>query len=159
MLSGLRASKEAKIMRPRTGFLRSSGHALMVPSDSSGTFRRRVLLAAALTVFSLSALAAGAVAAIGFVQGGYATPQSPQSVVAVTYTSAQVAGGLNVVGVGWDDTTAAISSVTDSIGNAYALAVGPTQYAGKLSQSIYYARGILAAGASANTVTVRVAVW
>ena len=110
---------------------------------------------AATTVLTLHAWAGSAFAAIGYVQGGYANPQSPQSTVSVTYTSAQTAGNLNVVVVGWNDTTAAVSSVTDSIGNMYTLAVGPTQVSGQLSQSIYYARGILAAGASANTVTVR----
>lgn len=114
-----------------------------------------VLLAAALIVSTCHVLAGSANAAISFVQGSYATPQSPQSTVSVTYTSAQVAGDLNVVVVGWNDTTAAVSSVTDSNGNVYTLAVGPTQASGQLSQSIYYARGILAAGASGNTVTVR----
>jgi len=94
-------------------------------------------------------------AAIGFVQGGYATPQSPQSVVSVTYTGAQGAGNLNVVVVGWNDTTAAVSSVTDSKGNLYTLAIGPTQLSGQLSQAIYYAKGILSAAAGGNTVTVR----
>jgi fibronectin type 3 domain-containing protein len=94
-------------------------------------------------------------AAIGFVQGGYATPQSPQSVVSVTYTGAQGAGNLNVVVVGWNDTTAAVSSVTDSKGNLYTLAVGPTQLSGQLSQAIYYAKGVLSAAAGGNTVTVR----
>src|SRR4029077_11903515 len=56
----------------------------------------------------------------------------------------------------WEHATAAVSSVTDSNGNVYTLAVGPTQNSDHhLSQSIYYARGILAAGASTNTVTVR----
>ncbi len=94
-------------------------------------------------------------AAIGFVQGSYATPQSPQSVVSVNYAGAQGSGNLNVVVVGWNDTTAAVSSVTDSRGNVYTLAVGPTQYSNQLSQSIYYARGILSSAAGTNTVTVR----
>src|ERR1043165_5543757 len=151
---GLRESKEGKIVSPSTGSWRSILTYLLPESRSSGKFRSLVLLVAAITVLTLHAGAGGAFAAIGFVQRGYATPQSPQSVVSVTYTSAQVAGDLNVVVVGWNDTTAAVSSVTDSIGNAYTWAVGPTQYSGKLSQSIYYARNILAAGASVNTVTV-----
>ncbi len=48
-----------------------------------------------------------------------------------------------------------ITSVTDTKGNAYALAVGPTLLSGSLSQSIYYAKNIAAAGAGANTVTVK----
>lgn len=96
-----------------------------------------------------------AYAVVGFVQGSYATPQSPQSVVSVNYAGAQGSGNLNVVVVGWNDTTAAVSSVTDSRGNIYTLAIGPTQYNSQLSQSIYYARGILSSEAGANTVTVR----
>ena len=57
--------------------------------------------------------------------------------------------------VGWNDSTASVSSVTDSSGNTYQRAVGPTSIAGTLSQSIYYARNILAAAAGANTVTVQ----
>jgi hypothetical protein len=96
-----------------------------------------------------------AYAAIGFVQGSYATPQSPQSVVSVNYAGAQGSGNLNVVVVGWNDTAASVSSVTDSRGNVYTLAVGPTQRTNQLSQSIYYARGILSSAAGANAVTVR----
>ena len=49
------------------------------------------------------------------------------SSVAITYPAAQTAGNLNVVAVMWGDTTSAVSSVTDSKGNTYALAVGPTK--------------------------------
>src|SRR5262249_4809848 len=71
-----------------------------------------------------------------FVQVASATPQSPQSSVIVTFGSAQSAGNANVVVVGWNDTTAAVTSVTDTKGNAYARAVGPTAVSGTLSQSI-----------------------
>ena len=60
-----------------------------------------------------------------------------------------------MVVVGWNDSTAAVNAVTDTKGNVYALAVGPTAVAGKLSQSIYYAKNIAAAAANANTVTVQ----
>jgi hypothetical protein len=63
--------------------------------------------------------------------------------VAVTYTAAQTAGNLNVVLVGWNDTTSTVSSVTDSRGNTYALAIEPTSGTG-LRQSIYYAKNIAA---------------
>jgi len=105
-------------------------------------------------ILTLALASESAYAAIGFVQGSYATPQSPQSVVSVNYAGAQGSGNLNVVVVGWSDTTAAISSVTDSRGNIYTLAVGPTQRTNQLSQSIYYARGILSSAAGTNTVTV-----
>src|SRR5580700_8844493 len=60
-----------------------------------------------------------------FVQGNYAVPQTPQTTVAVPYISGQTGGNLNVVVVGWNDSTAQVSSVTDSNGNVYRLAVGP----------------------------------
>src|SRR5262249_54570695 len=70
---------------------------------------------------ALSVAPGNASAAIGFVQGGYATPQSAQSLVSITFTSAQQVGDLNVVVVGWNDTTAAVSFVSDSMGNVYTL--------------------------------------
>jgi RHS repeat-associated protein len=82
-----------------------------------------------------------------------ATPQTAQDSVAVKYASAQTAGDLNVVVVGWNDTTATVSSVTDTSGNVYTRAVGPTTVAGKLSQSIYYAKNV-AAAVGGNTVIV-----
>ncbi|TMB17769.1 MAG: DUF1929 domain-containing protein [Deltaproteobacteria bacterium] len=92
--------------------------------------------------------------AIAFVQENDATPQTPAMSVSVRYALAQSAGNLNVVVVGWNDTTAQVASVTDTKGNAYQLAVGPTQFSGQVTQSIYYARNIAAAAASANTVNV-----
>ena len=79
-------------------------------------------------------------AAISFVQVNSADPQTPQSTVTVTYAAAQVAGDLNVVVVGWNDSTATISSVADSAGNTYSLAVGPTVQTGTATQAIYYAQ-------------------
>ena len=75
---------------------------------------------------------------IAFVQTNYATPQSPVSSVSVPFSGAQSAGNLSVVVVGWNDTTAQVVSVTDTKGNAYQLAVGPTTVAGALTQSIHY---------------------
>src|SRR4029077_6909914 len=145
-------SEEGKVMDQSTGAMSVIGNN---PMHASGKSRRFGLLVASLCVLTLHAWAGDAFAAIGFVQGNYATPQSPQSAVSVTYTSAQVAGDLNVVVVAWYQTSTAISSVTDSKGNVYTLAVGPTTNGGAVNQSIYYARGIVAAGASTNTVTVR----
>ena len=53
-------------------------------------------------------------------------PQTAQTAVTVPYTAAQTAGNLNVVIAGWNDSTAKVSSVKDSSGNTYQLAVGPT---------------------------------
>ncbi|MGB2592762.1 MAG: hypothetical protein WA853_04415, partial [Candidatus Acidiferrum sp.] len=54
--------------------------------------------------------------------------------------------------IGWNDSTATISSVTDTAGNTYILAVGPTVQTGLATQAIYYAKSI--AAVSTNTVTV-----
>ena len=91
---------------------------------------------------------------IKYVQGNYATPQTPQTAVNVTFTGAQAAADLNVVVVGWNDSSAIVNTLTDSRGNIYTRAVGPTVQSGSLSQSIYYAKDIAAAAAGANTVTV-----
>ena len=91
---------------------------------------------------------------IAFVQANNATPQTSVTGASVPYTSAQSAGNLNAVVVGWNDTTAQVASVTDTKGNTYRLAVGPTLLSGQLTQSIYYATNISAAAAGANTVNV-----
>jgi hypothetical protein len=87
---------------------------------------------------------------IAFVQAKAATPQSPVSTVSVTYPLSQTAGNLNVVAVGWNDSTSSVTAISDSRGNAYTLAVGPTTGT-SLRQSIYYAKNILG---GSNTVTV-----
>ena len=89
---------------------------------------------------------------IAFVQvaSGPGPVQPSASAVVVPYSSPQTAGDLNVVAVGWGDSTSSVSSVTDSMGNPYTRAVGPTAN-GTLQQSIYYARNI---AAGSNTVTV-----
>jgi hypothetical protein len=87
---------------------------------------------------------------ISFVQVASATPQSPQTSVKVSYPQAQTAGDLNLVAVGWNDTSATVLSVKDSLGNSYALAVGPVKGTA-VTQSIYYAKNILG---GINSVTV-----
>jgi hypothetical protein len=99
-------------------------------------------------------VSASTTTSIKYVQGNYATPQTPETTVNVTFTGAQAAADLNVVVVGWNDSTAVVNTVTDSRGNTYTRAVGPTVRSGSLSQSIYYAKNIVAAAAGANTVTV-----
>jgi hypothetical protein len=91
-------------------------------------------------------------ATISFVQvsSGPSTLQSSNSSVAVAYGKKQTAGDLNIVVVGWGDNTSTISSVTDSLGNTYSRAVGPTSTSG-LQQSIYYAKNIVGGN---NTVKV-----
>ena len=82
-----------------------------------------------------------------------------RSVVAVPFTAVQAAHNLNVVAVGWNDTSTSVVSVTDSNGNAYALAAttestpvpAPSDLQLGVSQAIYYAKDI---NAGINTVTV-----
>jgi chitodextrinase len=126
-------------------------------------FRQQLSASAAKVVLTLAVIAsaievtprqASAQTAIAFVQVNSATPQSPSTTVTVRYASAQTAGDLNVVVVGWNDATAQVQSVVDSLGNSYQRAVGPTVRAGAATQSIYYAADIAAAAANTNTVTV-----
>jgi len=101
-------------------------------------------------VISLSGTGTTAPAPINFVQVASATPQSNTATVSVSYPASQTSGNLNVVVVGWNDTTATVTSVEDSAGNNYSLAIGPTSGTA-LRQSIYYAANI---GGGGNTVTV-----
>jgi len=91
--------------------------------------------------------------AIGNVQSADQDPASGNT-VSVTYSAVQAAGDLNVVVVGWNDSTSSVTSITDSRGNSYLVAAGPTTSAGNATQLIYYAQNIAAAAAGANTVTV-----
>ncbi len=113
-----------------------------------------VLLAGAALACALLPFNLMAAQTISYVQGNYATPQTPQTTVNVTFSSAQTAGHLNVVAVGWNDSTATVTRVADSKGNTYTQAVGPTVQNGYGSQSIYYAKNIVSAAAGTNTVTV-----
>jgi|GEM_PF-1409400 len=87
---------------------------------------------------------------IAFVQVANTCPSSA-SKVALAYGKSQTKGNLNVVVVGWNDTSASVSSVTDSAGNVYSLAAGTVTGAGQ-RQAIYYAKGI-AGGSTTVTVT------
>jgi hypothetical protein len=109
---------------------------------------------AATQNFSLVVNPSNQSAPIAFVQENYSTPQGSQTTLRVTYTKAQSAGDLNVVVVGWNDSTRKVSSVVDSQGNSYVVAVGPTVQTGDATEVIYYAQNIVAAAANSNTVTV-----
>ena len=87
---------------------------------------------------------------IGFVQVNAITPQTPSGSVILSYPLAQTAGNLNIVAVGWNDTTSTVSAVSDSRGNTYTQA-GTTTTGTGLRQAIYYAKNI---AAGSNTVTV-----
>jgi hypothetical protein len=86
---------------------------------------------------------------IAFVQVKSGTPQTPSASVAVALSAAQTAGNLNIVVVGWNDTTANLTSLTDTLGNTYVQA-GTTISGTALRQAIYYAKNI---AAGTNTVT------
>src|SRR5215831_8039054 len=111
------------------------------------TFHQAVMVSAVLGGVPQLALGQSTTA---FVQGNSATPQLSTSSVAVNYTGAQTAGDLNVVVVGWNSSNRQIQAVTDSNGNPYVLAVGPTDSPGFATQSIYYAANITASPAGAN---------
>jgi hypothetical protein len=90
-----------------------------------------------------------------FVQDNFSNPQNGVSSASATYSAAQSAGDLNVVIIGWSSTSVTVSSVTDSKGNVYRLAAGPTVMSGFGTQSIYYAANVASATAGSNAVTVR----
>jgi len=130
---------------------------------TSYSYRVRATDAAGnLSAYSNTATAAtpSAPPGIAFVQVRSTTPQNPQSTVTLSYSAAQRVGDLNVVVVGWNDASTTITSVTDTKGNVYVRAVGPTVQPGAaggggLSQAIYYGKNIAAATANSNTVTIR----
>ena len=75
-----------------------------------------------------------------------------QNTVSIAYPGPQQAGGLNVVVVGWNDSSSTITSVADTNGNKYFLAAGTTDATGPdVSQAIYVASNIIG---GPNTVTV-----
>ncbi len=90
-------------------------------------------------------------ASVAFVQhaeaGGYA------SSLTATFALAQHVGDLDVVVIDYASSQT-IASVTDTSGNTYAVAASPVANSSAGAQVIYYAHGIAAAAAGANTVTV-----
>jgi len=86
-----------------------------------------------------------------YAQGAY-SESAAASTLSAQYPTTQTTGDLNVVVIGWGDSTSHVTAVTDSAGNVYKLAIGPTRSPGSASQSIYYAANI--AAASSNTVKV-----
>jgi len=130
-----------------------SGTSIVVPVPTGATTGNVVVTVGGVASNGVSFTVVSA-APLAFVQVNYAVPQTPQTTVTVTYTQAQTAGNLNIVVVGWNDSTAQVQSVTDTKGNVYALAVGPTVQVGVATQSMYYAKNIAAAAAGGNTVTV-----
>jgi hypothetical protein len=94
-------------------------------------------------------------APIALVQHNMAVNGSTASSLAVKLLQSQHTGDLIVVAIGWADDTSSVTSVTDTVGNTYKLAVGPNRQSPDLTQYIYYASGISAASPSSNTITAK----
>src|SRR5262249_48847184 len=87
-------------------------------------------------------------------QASHKSPFTNLSSIFQAYGSAQIAGDLYVIVISWEASAGSVQSITDTSGNTYRLAFGPTTLSGIASQSIYYAQNIRAAAAGANTVTI-----
>ena len=129
-----------------------SGNAYNFASWSDGGAQTHTIVVPATDQTYAANFNAAAVSPPAFVQVKAATPQTNQSSVGVTYSGAQTAGNTNIVAIGWNNATSNITSVTDSAGNTYQVAV-PTARGSGVSQAIYYATNIKAAAAGTNTVT------
>jgi hypothetical protein len=93
-------------------------------------------------------------APITFVQVAASTSSGSASTGSATFAGAQAAGDLVVLVIGWAGGNASVTQVTDTAGNGYATTIGPTHISAGITQVIYYAKGIAAAQAGSNTVTV-----
>ncbi len=87
-----------------------------------------------------------------------ATGTSSQNVPTSPMANPQTKGNLNVVLIGWSDTSSQVSSVTDANGNTYVQAL-PVIQGSSLSQVVYYAKNIAGDSGSCaptcNVITVK----
>jgi hypothetical protein len=113
--------------------------------------RLAIRIASAFLLFSFAA-SQQVLASVTYKQSNSAVQTSGSSIT-VVLTSAQNAGDLNVVFIGWQDTTSYITSMTDSSGNTYVFANQST-YSTTAQQQVWFARNIAAAGAGDNTLTI-----
>jgi hypothetical protein len=90
---------------------------------------------------------------INYIQGASTATGGSLTTVPVILPNVQTAGNLNVVIIGWNDTTATVSSVTDTEGNTYSIAAPALQGTG-LSQVVYFAKNIAGEATNPNEVTV-----
>jgi hypothetical protein len=122
-----------------------------VRNVARGISFRSTLLLTSLTVGLVLLLVPALAPGQAFVQvADNGQPPPLASTTTVTFTKAQGAGDLNVVVVGWSDTTSSVTGVTDTAGNTYAMAAGTNAGSG-VSESIFYAANI---ASGANTITV-----
>jgi hypothetical protein len=89
---------------------------------------------------------------INYVQAATGITSGTVTSMAAAMPKAQTAGNLNIAIVGWSDTVANVSSVTDSEGNTYTAALAPTIGTG-VSQAIYYAKNIVGDTTTPNVIT------
>jgi len=75
------------------------------------------------------------------------------SAASVTFPGTSTSRDLIVVGIFWSSQAVSITSVTDTTGNTYNLAIGPTNWGGSYRDAVYYASNIVGGGA-APTITV-----
>jgi chitodextrinase len=131
-----------------TGLTASTAYSYTVKAtDAAGN------LSAASSAVNATTSSSTSYATPTFKQVNYVNPQTNQSSVTITYTSAQTAGDTNILAIGLNDITSTISSVTDSKGNVYHVAAALAR-GSDVSQAIYYASNIASATAGSNTVTV-----
>jgi chitodextrinase len=123
------------------------------PSTTYAYRIRAADVATNLSGYSNTATATVAVA-LAASQANSAAPQTTTSSVSAAFIGAQTSGDTNVVAIGWRTPTVNVQSVTDTRGNVYVLAVGPTVLPGIGAHALYYSSGISAAAAGGNTVTV-----
>jgi hypothetical protein len=137
---------------PATGVSVASSTSMtaVTPAHSAGSVTVTVTNPDSQSASLTAGFTYGTPAAISFIQVAAAVPQSSPTSVVVPYASAQTAGDLNVVVVGWNNSTSTVQSIQDSAGNIYNLAIGPTTGT-SLRQSIYYASNIKS---GSNTITV-----
>jgi hypothetical protein len=90
---------------------------------------------------------------VNYIQGGGASPAGAAATVVGLLPSPQTAGDLNVVVIGWNDTVAAVASVTDTEGSTYVAAL-PVVTGTGLKQVIYYAKNIAGDSGTPNQITV-----
>jgi len=95
--------------------------------------------------------------AINYLQRADAATGSTAQTVPAPMTNPQGKGNLNVVIIGWSDTSSLVTSVTDTEGNPYVQAL-PIVNGTSLSQVVYYAKNLVGDNVSCtpncNTITV-----
>ncbi|HKV64028.1 MAG TPA: IPT/TIG domain-containing protein [Candidatus Acidoferrum sp.] len=130
----------------------------IVVTVPSGATSGNVVVTVGGTASNGSNFTVGFAPPFSFVQAGSnqnidAPLPTAQNFITVPFKGAQTTGNMNVVVVGWQDSSATVASVTDSVGNVYRLA-NNTVVSGTASLSTYYASDILPSPPNTNVVAV-----